>query len=146
MCALLLIKVYFKPCSLLFIPPSPLIPIYHQPSRIENVLITCKYSDVPFSQTLSQLLYNSLRSIFRTFVEHYVVYLCAKYITITFFDLVSSFLHHYSHPISYMPPTVSRECFCYTCFISFFLRALSITNKVLVGAALIGLLFFGAAS
>ena len=27
--------------SLLFTPPSPLIPIYHQPSRIENVFITC---------------------------------------------------------------------------------------------------------
>ena len=26
---------------LLFTPPSPLIPIYHQPSRIENVFITC---------------------------------------------------------------------------------------------------------
>ena len=27
--------------SLLFTPPSPLIPIYHQSSRIENVFITC---------------------------------------------------------------------------------------------------------
>ena len=26
---------------LLFTPPSPLIPIYHQPSLIENVFITC---------------------------------------------------------------------------------------------------------
>ena len=26
---------------LLFTPPSPLIPIYHQPSRVENVFITC---------------------------------------------------------------------------------------------------------
>ena len=26
---------------LLFIPPSPLIPIYHQPFRIENDYITC---------------------------------------------------------------------------------------------------------
>ena len=26
---------------LLFTPPPPLIPIYHQPSRIENVFITC---------------------------------------------------------------------------------------------------------
>ena len=25
---------------LLFIPPSPLIPIYHQPSRVEKVFIT----------------------------------------------------------------------------------------------------------
>ena len=28
---------------LLFTPPSPLIPIYHQLSRVENVFITCKY-------------------------------------------------------------------------------------------------------
>ena len=26
---------------LLFTPPSPLIPIYHQPSRVESVFITC---------------------------------------------------------------------------------------------------------
>ena len=26
---------------LLFTPPSPLIPINHQPSRVENVFITC---------------------------------------------------------------------------------------------------------
>ena len=26
---------------LLFTPPPPLIPIYHQPSRVENVFITC---------------------------------------------------------------------------------------------------------
>ena len=26
---------------LLFTLPSPLIPIYHQPSRVENVFITC---------------------------------------------------------------------------------------------------------
>ena len=26
---------------LLFTPPSPLIPKYHQPSRVENVFITC---------------------------------------------------------------------------------------------------------
>ena len=26
---------------MLFTPPSPLIPIYHQPSRVENVFITC---------------------------------------------------------------------------------------------------------
>ena len=26
---------------LLFTPPSPLIPIYHQPSRVGNVFITC---------------------------------------------------------------------------------------------------------
>ena len=26
---------------LLFTPPSPLIPIYHKPSRVENVFITC---------------------------------------------------------------------------------------------------------
>ena len=26
---------------LLFTPQSPLIPIYHQPSRVENVFITC---------------------------------------------------------------------------------------------------------
>ena len=28
-----------KPCFLA--SPSPLIPIYHQPSRVENVIITC---------------------------------------------------------------------------------------------------------
>ena len=26
---------------LLFIPPSPLIPIFNQPTRLENVFITC---------------------------------------------------------------------------------------------------------
>ena len=46
---MLLIRVYFLfpfqsqalIVPLLFTPPPPLIPIYHQPSRIENVFITC---------------------------------------------------------------------------------------------------------